>query len=393
MVQSAAHLSAVGRGSAGPGPLRHARVESGGGEVVRGTCEGTAQSDMHIIHRHKMGPGIPVSIPCGIQNASHRGISAGNMHHLKFGDERQQYFCVIGKALEDVCEVGKLAKAGEILLSPSCWELCEKHRLRTSHIAGKTAVKVTGMKQMSWSECQDVLDKLPEKEKCFFTENECAVRPTLFLNPDTDVGEILSYIPKGVLRKLEDRVPRDFLCELRPVTILFLHLNFETKDIVSFRSVLNEVSSLVQEIICPHKGEVNKVFLFDKGCTFLCVFGLPGVKLPHESIHALQSAFQIFKSCSKIIAKTGTVSVSVTSGMAFCGVIGHPLRHDYTVIGQKVNLAARMMVSYSGLVTCDTSTYASSGLPSCYFKELPERKIKGFKHPVTVYQYVGITSK
>ncbi|XP_061320284.1 adenylate cyclase type 10-like [Pezoporus flaviventris] len=320
------------------------------------------------------------------------GISAGNMHHLRFGDERQQYFCVIGKALEDVCEAEKLAEAGEIVLSASCWELCEKHRLRTSHIAGKTAVKVTGMNQMSLSECQNVLDKLPQKEKCCFTENEYAVRPALFLNPDTDVGDILSYIPKAVLRKLEDRVPQDFLCELRPVTILFLHLNFDTKDIVSFRSVLSEVSSLMQEIVCPHKGEVNKVFLFDKGCTFLCVFGLPGVKLAHESIHALQSAFQIFNSCSKIIAKTGTVSVSVTSGMAFCGLIGHPLRHEYTVIGQKVNLAARMMMSYSGLVTCDTTTCASSGLPSCYFKELPERKMKGFKHPVTVYQYVGITT-
>lgn len=66
------------------------------------------------------------------------------MHHLRFGDERQQYFCVIGKAVDDVREATKLAKAGEIVLSASCWELCEKHRLRTSHIAGKTAVKVGG---------------------------------------------------------------------------------------------------------------------------------------------------------------------------------------------------------------------------------------------------------
>lgn len=63
------------------------------------------------------------------------------------------------------------------------------------------------------------------------------------------------------------------------------------------------------------------------------------------------------------------------------------------VIGQKVNLAAQMMMSYPGLVTCDTTTNANSGLPPYYFKELPERKMKGFKHPITVYQYVGITTK
>ncbi|XP_033928991.1 adenylate cyclase type 10-like [Melopsittacus undulatus] len=327
------------------------------------------------------------------------GISAGSMHYLRFEGERQKYFCVVGKAVDDVCEAEKLAKAGEIVLSASCWEHCEKHRLRTSHIAGEAAVKVTAMNRMSWSECQDVLDNYPQKQKWFFMENKrqkWCIQKWRFreseqnkenASRDDNVGKLGQGAP------LEDRVPQDFLSELRPVTILFLHLNFDTKSIGSFHSVLNEVSSVMEEIIYPHKGEVNKVFLFDKGCTFLCVFGLPGAKLPNESIHALQSALQIFNSCSEITANTGAVSVAVTSGMAFCGLIGHPLRHEYSVIGQKVNLAARMMMSYSGLVTCDTTTYASSGLPSCYFKELPEREMKGFKHPVTVYEYVGITIK
>lgn len=66
------------------------------------------------------------------------------MHYLRFEGERQKYFCVVGKAVDDVCEAEKLAKAGEIVLSASCWEHCEKHRLRTSHIAGEAAVKVGG---------------------------------------------------------------------------------------------------------------------------------------------------------------------------------------------------------------------------------------------------------
>uniref|UniRef100_A0A672TLB2 Guanylate cyclase domain-containing protein n=1 Tax=Strigops habroptila TaxID=2489341 RepID=A0A672TLB2_STRHB len=271
------------------------------------------------------------------------GISAGNMHQVSFGDERRQYFCVVGKPLEDVCEAQKLASASEIVLSASCWKLCEKHRLRTSHIAGKTAVKVgsvswdswrgqcqcfpsvyrqvTGMNQMSRSECQDILDKLLQKKKRYIMEKECDRHALVF--------------------QLDDRVLHDFLCELRPVTSLFLHLDFDTKSVVSFRSLLNEVNSLIQEVIYPHKGEVNKVLLFDKGCTFLCVFGLPGVKLLHESIHALQSAIQIFNSCSKIIAKIGKVSVSVTTGMAYCGLIGHPLRHEYT--GTSICLQSRKL--------------------------------------------------
>ena len=71
----------------------------------------------------------------------------------------------------------------------------------------------------------------------------------------------------------------------------------------------------------------------------------------------------------------------------------HSLSLSLAVIGQKVNLAARMMVHYPGLVSCDAVTYASSRLPPYYFKELPERKMKGLSHPGTVYQYVGITKK
>ncbi|KAF1572969.1 UNVERIFIED_CONTAM: Adenylate cyclase type 10, partial [Eudyptes pachyrhynchus] len=87
------------------------------------------------------------------------------------------------------------------------------------------------------------------------------------------------------------------------------------------------------------------------------------------------------------------VSVAVTSGTVFCGVTGHPVRYEYTVIGQKVNLAARMMVHYPGLVSCDAVTYATSQLPPYYFKELPEREMKGLRHPGTVYQYVGVTEE
>lgn len=43
-----------------------------------------------------------------------------------------------------------------------------------------------------------------------------------------------------------------------------------------------------------------------------------------------------------------TASAGVTSGSTFCGVVGHAHRHEYTVIGRTVNLAARLMIHYPG---------------------------------------------
>lgn len=135
-------------------------------------------------------------------------------------------------------------------------------------------------------------------------------------------------------------MPLDLFSELRPVTSLFVQLQLTAGiSTVDIRTLIHDASRKMLEILCPHKGKINKIVLFDKvsvweqslpptlrgwavrkrerlplrhcskmccirpwqGCMFLCVFGLSGEKLPYESIHALQSAIQIFNSCSTML--------------------------------------------------------------------------------------------
>lgn len=63
------------------------------------------------------------------------------------------------------------------------------------------------------------------------------------------------------------------------------------------------------------------------------------------------------------------------------------------VIGQKVNIAARMMMYYPGIVTCDSVTYNGSNLPTYFFKELPKKVMKGVGDSGPLYQYLGRTEK
>lgn len=63
------------------------------------------------------------------------------------------------------------------------------------------------------------------------------------------------------------------------------------------------------------------------------------------------------------------------------------------VIGQKVNIAARMMMYYPGIVTCDSVTYDSSNLPAYFFKELPKKVMKGVADSGPVYQCLGLNEK
>ncbi|XP_074465224.1 adenylate cyclase type 10-like [Larus michahellis] len=231
------------------------------------------------------------------------GISAGTMSLPVFGDESWQHFCIFGPCLAEVRDAEEVAGAGEVVLSATCWELCEQHRLRIKHLAGTRAVQVTGMDPMPWSECQDALRKLVQDPVRHRSKREGAMRPTLLLPSDLNAKDVLrKYIPVAALGKLDAGLPMDLLSELRPVTCIFVQLQLAAgTSSVHLSTVLKEASRVMLEILSPHKGHINKVLLCDKGCTFLCVLGLPGNKLPCESLHALQSALEIFDSCSTML--------------------------------------------------------------------------------------------
>ncbi len=66
----------------------------------------------------------------------------------------------------------------------------------------------------------------------------------------------------------------------------------------------------------------------------------------------------------------------MTTGLTYCGVVGHKARCEYTVIGRKVNMAARLMCNYPNIISCDQETYYNSRLNSRFFQVLPSKTLK-----------------
>lgn len=104
-------------------------------------------------------------------------------------------------------------------------------------------------------------------------------------------------------------------------------------------------------IVGEMQGCVNKTSLFDKDLMFLCIFGLRGDKHELESQIGLRCATKIRESLSSM-RNVVSVTVGVTTGITYCGVVGHILRREYTVIGTTVNKAARLMCAYNNKVQC-----------------------------------------
>ena len=74
-------------------------------------------------------------------------------------------------------------------------------------------------------------------------------------------------------------------------------------------------------------------------------------------------------------------AIGLTTGRAFCGAVGSDLRREYAVIGDVVNLAARLMQAAPGRILCDGATYQAARAHLA-FQDLPAISVKGKAEPI-----------
>ncbi|XP_072903507.1 adenylate cyclase type 10-like [Hemitrygon akajei] len=319
------------------------------------------------------------------------GISAGKLSKVVMGDEESRYYALIGRAIDEVRKAEGLASANTVILSPNAWELCDRNNLVVEKIENERAVRVRYIKR----DPQFSVEKYVNKQGTHLEFQEVgvsknAIRKTARLLPNPQLEAVLrKYLLKTVLLKIDDAVPLEYLSEMRPATVVFVNLQFvESATMYHQCQSIQACCIRINNEFRNYQGRINKVFMFDKGCTFLCIFGLPGDKGEDECGNALQCSHNVREFCNKL-RYVSVASIGIASGPLFCGVVGHPLRHEYTVIGRKVNIAARLMMTYPGVVSCDEETHYHAKMPSSYFIELPKRAMKGVANPGTVYQYLS----
>ncbi|KAI5127386.1 Adenylate Cyclase Type 10 [Manis pentadactyla] len=322
------------------------------------------------------------------------GLAAGHITMLVFGDETHNHFVMAGQVVEDVRLAQNMAQMNDVILSPNCWQLCDRSMIEIERIPNERAVKVTFLKTPPsfnfdefFTNCMTFMDYYPSGDH----KNLLRLTCTLESDPELELS-LQKYLMDSILKQIDDKQLRGYLSELRPVTIVFVNLMFKDQDKAEvISSAIQEAFVHISSVLRVFRGQINKVFMFDKGCCFLCVFGFPGEKAPDEVTQALESAVDIFKFCSQVPEiQHHPLALNISPSSAPGQLYRQPSPCISKVIGQKVNTAARMVVYYPGIVTCDSVTYKSSNLPAYSFKELQKKAMRGVADSGQVYQCLGI---
>jgi adenylate cyclase len=138
----------------------------------------------------------------------------------------------------------------------------------------------------------------------------------------------------------------DTISEARYVCMMFLDIrNFTTfsehtepEDVIGY---LNTLFSALIEIVNRNHGVINK-FLGDG---FMAVFGAP-LSDGRDSQNAVAAAQEILAEVERLVGDgvipPTRIGIGLHAGQAITGHVGSALRKEYTVIGDVVNVAARI---------------------------------------------------
>ena len=126
------------------------------------------------------------------------------------------------------------------------------------------------------------------------------------------------------------------------VTVLFIDIRGFTTfaDRATAREAvdyLNEFFELVVPIVAKHGGHANKLL----GDGLLAVFGAPE-PLPDHPDRALAAATTVLASVDSQFADRCRIGIGVNSGLVLVGTIGGGTLTELGVIGDPVNVAARV---------------------------------------------------
>ncbi len=288
-------------------------------------------------------------------------VSAGSVWTAMLGGVEEQWISLLGGSPLAVLEtVSPATPVGQVALTTAAWELVADHFV--SHSARADWVQV-------------------EKP---VTEIALEAAATLRLPAAAEEG-LRAFIPKTI-QSILDAGQTEWLAEFRRVTVLFAELSAPDGDGAETEPErLQPAVKAIQQAIYRYDGSINQLLIDDKGKVLVAAWGVALHSHEDDATRAVLAAMDVRGRLHQL---GFTISIGITTGKVFVGRRGNPRRLEYAMLGDVVNMSARLMKASDGGVLCDSTTcFGARG--RILFEELPKLQVKGKSAPIDVARPLG----
>ncbi len=315
------------------------------------------------------------------------GVSVGELLEVHAGGEFSRWeYVLAGPPMENMSSAENLAAAGQVVVDEAAWRLLNGRTLTeissNSHQLSNTESYAFGEEMAPgfygithlWSQIPSAPLPPPDWSR---------------LDPSarTKVATTLrGYIP-GAISSILESGHGDMLAELKPMTVCFLGfsgIDYHADPNAGPR--LSEFMRDAQKMIYHYEGSLNKLAVGDKGSVLLVLFGAPPFFHEDDEVRGVACASALLKVAARYNLQA---RIGLTTGTLFAGPLGAPQRREYSVIGDMVNLAARLMQKAEpGEVWVDQSVQSKT-VRFFEYEDLGSVQVKGKTEPRHVYKALG----
>ena len=301
----------------------------------------------------------------GFVLSMHMGIGAGELSGLFVGGVQESWeFFVAGAPIQQMADAGEEAIAGQVVISNEAYKIIQ------------TVAK--GKLLSSGNFLIHSIDASPQ-----------IIHITPIIIPPAQEPMLLSFIPRLVKRRVEAGQNAAWLAEYRKVFIMFVKLpaiDYANPDVLT---LLQSCVCAVQESIFSFEGMIARLLADDKGTRFKICFGMPANTHENDGERVVLAALDIQKRLSEL-STPASASIGIACGTVFCGEAGSSKRCEYTAVGYKVNMAARLMqAAGKGGILVEQATYEIATNWDVEFQRLPPIRVKGMTEPVSIFKPIG----
>ncbi|HEY4187256.1 MAG TPA: adenylate/guanylate cyclase domain-containing protein [Polyangia bacterium] len=217
---------------------------------------------------------------------------------------------------------------------------------------------------------------------------------------DTEIGrrrqveaDLSRFLPAEVAQSISAGTETRLGGERRTVTVLFADVvsftpfaeSLPPEQVVAF---LNQLFTTLTEVVFRHGGTVDKFM----GDCVMAVFGAPRPQVDHvASGVAAAEDMQRFVEAQAPAWKQEfgfdvRLGIGINTGEVVVGNLGSEARMEYTVIGDVVNVAARLeSLARPGQILVTTAVATGAG-PRFRFNSLGQYEMRGKRQPVTTLE-------